>query len=136
MSIKKSFVEIHDLLSSNEDVLVSDIMPQLLEIMTSKQRDTNHRTNENDELEVFCYYHKQWENTTKVEYGKKANTATGLNSMCKIGTNQWTKQQREFKKFKSELLDKVVSGELASEDLQDEIAKLEEEKDRIIPLAS
>lgn len=134
-TIKKNFVEIHDILVSNKDKKVGDIIEQLMPIFESKQRDKNHRTNENGQLEVFCYYHKQWENTEEVEYGKKANTATGLNSMCKIGTNQWTKQQREFKKAKAELLDKVLAGEIDSSDLNEAIQALEEEKDKIVPLS-
>jgi HAMP domain-containing protein len=54
--------------------------------------------------------------------------------MCKVGTNQWTKQQREFKKFKSELLDKVASGEISADQIEGEIERLEEDKNRIVPL--
>lgn len=134
MTIKKSFVEIHNILSSNQDKLVSDILDELMPIFESKQRDKNHKTDEHG-LWIFCYYHKEWELVKQVEYGKKANTSTGLNSMCKVGTNQWTKQQREFKKARADLLDLVATGELAIEDINEEIAKLEEEKDRIVPLS-
>lgn len=132
-TIKKSFVEIHALLVANENKKVSSIMDQLLELMESQQRDKNHYTDEHG-LWVFCYYHKEWELTSQVEYGKKANTATGLNSMCKVGTNQWTKQQREFKQAKANLLEQVANGELAIEDINGKIAELEAEKDRIVSL--
>lgn len=135
-TIKKNFVEIHKILSSNENKKVKDILHLLEPLMESKQRDKNHRIDEDGVLWVFCYYHKEWENTQEVEYGKKANTSTGLNSMCKVGTNQWTKQQREYKKFKSELLDKVASGEIEPQDLQVEIEKLESDKNKIVPLSS
>jgi hypothetical protein len=132
-TIKKGFVEIHALLVANENKKVSSIMDQLLELMESQQRDKNHYEDEHG-LWVFCYYHKEWELTSQVEYGKKANTATGLNSMCKVGTNQWTKQQREFKKAKADLLNQVANGELAITDINDKIAELEAEKDRIVSL--
>jgi hypothetical protein len=134
-TIKKMFVEVHEILSSNQDKKVSEVLDQLMPLFESKQRDKNHRTNENGELEIFCYYHKQWENTEEVEYGKKANTATGLNSMCKIGTNQWTKQQREFKKAKADLLELVADGSVSAEEIPARIEELEAEKDKIKPLS-
>ena len=133
-TIKKGFVELHKILVSNKDKKVSTIMDQLIEIMESQQRDRNHFEDEHG-LWVFCYYHKEWELVQQVEYGNKVNTATGLNSMCKVGTNQWTKQQRDFKKSKSELLNQVADGTLAIEDINEEIAKLEEVKNMIIPLS-
>jgi len=133
-TIKKGFVELHKILVSNKDKKVSTIMDQLIEIMESQQRDRNHYEDEHG-LWVFCYYHKEWELVQQVEYGNKVNTATGLNSMCKVGTNQWTKQQRDFKKSKSELLNQVADGTLAIEDINEEIAKLEEAKNVIIPLS-
>ena len=132
-TIKKGYVEVYNILVANKDKKISSIMDQLLPIMESQQRDKNH-FEDNDGLHVFCYYHKEWELTQQVEYGKKVNTSTGLNSMCKVGTNQWTKQQREFKKSKSELLDLVSKGELNIENINDEIEKLEVEKDSIISL--
>ena len=132
-TIKKGFQEVYSILIANEDKKVSTVMDELVLIMTSKQRDKNH-FEDDDGLHVFCYYHKIWELTDQVEYGKKVNTATGLNSMCKVGTNQWTKQQREFKKSKADLLNQVASGELAIEDINDKIFELEDIKDQIIPI--
>jgi alpha-galactosidase/6-phospho-beta-glucosidase family protein len=132
-TIKKIYQEVHAILSANENKKVKDILPLLEPIMEAQQRDKNHFEDQHG-LWIFCYYHKEWELTKQVEYGKKANTATGLNSMCKVGTNQWTKQQREFKKFKSELLDKVASGEISADQIESEIEKLEEDKNRIVPL--
>jgi len=132
-TIKKGFIEVYNILVKNEDVLVSDIMSQLVPIMESQQRDKNHFEDEHG-LWIFCYYHKVWELTSQVEYGKKVNTATGLNSMCKVGTNQWTKQQRDFKASKSSLLEQVADGTLNVEDIKAKIEELEEVKDTIVPL--
>jgi hypothetical protein len=131
--IKKPFQEVYSILIANEDKKVSTILSELVEIMTSKQRDKNHYEDEHG-LWIFCYYHKEFELTDQVEYGQKVNTATGLNSMCKVGTNQWTKQQREFKKSKSDLLNQVADGTLAIDDINDKIDELEVIKDTIIPL--
>jgi hypothetical protein len=133
-TIKKGFTEVYNILIANEDVLVSDIMSLLVPIMESQQRDKNHYFDDDGNMFVFCYYHKDWEMCKQVEYGKKANTATGLNSMCKVGTNQWTKQQRDFKKSKSNLLELVANGSLAIEDINSEVEKLEITKDTIVTL--
>ena len=53
-------------------------------------------------------------------------TATGLNTMCKLGTSLWTKQQREFKKGKEDLLTQVASGEVAPTEIQEKLDELEE----------
>ena len=132
-TIKKAFVEIHNILESNQDKKVGELMDQLLELMESKQRDKNHEYRDG-KLYIFCYYHKEWECVDDIEYGSKANTATGYNTMCKIGVNCWTKQQRDFKQAKSALLDKVMSGEIEASELDSEIAKLEEAKNTIITI--
>lgn len=133
MNIKKNFVEIYNLLNANQDSKVEDIMDDLLELMVAQQRDKNHRQTEAG-LEVFCYYHKEWELVKNVEYGSKVNTATGLNSMCKVGVNQWTKQQRDCKEAQAGLLEKVMSGEIEVADLQEHKDALEEKRLEILPL--
>ena len=132
-TIKKGFVEVYNILIANEDKKVSSIIDQLMPIFESLQRDKNHRTTEHG-LEIFCYYHKQWELVKQVEYGKKVNTATGLNSMCKVGTNQWTKQQRDFKADRANLLGLVALGELAVEDINSKIEELDDVRTSIKPL--
>jgi len=132
--LKVNFESIYSVLEANQDKKVKDIMNLLIPLMVSKQRDSNSRTNDDGELEIFCYYHKEWELTTQVEYGAKSGSKTGLNSMCKVGVNAWTKQQRDFKTNKAELLQKVIDEDLSVEDLKDEILKLEDIKDSVIPL--
>lgn len=137
MSIKKVFNELNTLLSANQDKLVSELMPQLIELMSAKNASgSNGPTSYKDEsgkvIAVFCYYHKKWELVADHEYGLKAGTTTGLNSMCKLGVNQWTKQQREFKKAQSELLTKLASGELEVSQLSEAQAELNVAKDSIV----
>jgi hypothetical protein len=134
MSIKKPFVEIHKILLENSDKNISEVLPLLEPLMEAQVRDKAHKYDDDGNLWIFCYYHKEWEQVGEIEYGSKKNTATGYNTMCKVGVNQWTKQQREFKKAKAELLDKVMAGEVDAADLNDEIAALEEKKDEIVPL--
>lgn len=135
MSIKKVFNELNQLLSSNQDVLVKDLMPKLLELMsakTSSNGPASYRDSDGKVVAIYCYYHKVWELVEDHEYGAKAGTNTGLNTMCKVGVNAWTKQQREFKKAQSELLTKLASGELAIEQLSEAQVELETKKNAIV----
>ena len=68
-------------------------------------------------IAIYCYYHKQWELVNDVPYGSKINTATGLNTMCKVGVSKWTKKQRDAKKGKEELLTNVASGDIQVSDI-------------------
>ena len=131
--IKKNFEELYTLLNSNQEMKVEDIMQQALSLMVSKQRDKNHRESL-DGLWIFCYYHKEWELVSQVEFGSKASSATGYNSMCKVGVNAWTKQQRDFKTNKANLLEEMIAGKLEASDLSERIEDLEIIKDSIIPL--
>ena len=136
MSVKKVYAEVYALLSANQDATVGELMPQIEEVMQPAVADTNHRFNDAGQLEVYCYYHKEWENTTEVEYGKKAsNKTTGLNTMCKVGVNCWTKQQRDAKAAKAGLLDRVASGELEADDLKAELDRIEDGRKAILPRA-
>lgn len=133
-NIKKQFAEVYEILSANQDKKVSSILELLLPVMESKQRDSNQRINEAGNLEIFCYYHKEWEDTTLIEYGRKANTKTGLNTMCKVGVNCWTKQQRDYKEAKASLLEQIADKKITPDQLPGLISDLETEKDRILTI--
>lgn len=131
MTIKKAFVELVELLEANEGKKVSSILPQVLAMAESKKRDsTVLKDEEGNVIAIFCYYHKQWELLSEVEYGSKKNSASGYNTMCKIGVSKWTQAQRIAKKAKDEVLDGVSNGDIDPSDIK---AKLEEvEANRLI----
>lgn len=132
-NIKKQYQDIVALLEDNQNKKVSSILPQILELVTAKQSNKNFIKDENGKVvSVFCYYHKEWEDVSEVEYGAKASSATGLNSMCKEGVRQWTKQQRDAKKAKEELLAKVANGEVPADQLQEELAKIEDARQAVV----
>lgn len=138
--MKKQFEEIYAVLEANQNKKVSSIMPELIKLMARKnnasgQANTFIKNEAGEVTHVFCYYHKLWEEVAKVEYGAKANTATGLNTMCKEGVSNWTKQQRVKKQKEAALLSKVASGEIAVEDIGTIQAELQEEAKTIIPRA-
>ena len=112
MAIKKDYQLIVEFLEANQNKKVATILEQLREMCSQSNTVTFKKDDDGNVTEVFCYYHKQWELVSEHEYGKKAsNKATGLNTMCKVGYNQWTKQQSAAKKAKEQLLSRVAAGE-------------------------
>jgi hypothetical protein len=137
-TIKKAYVEIAELLNANSNRKVSTILPQLLELMTAKSSNgsdigkTFLKDDNGEVFAVYCYYHKQWELTSECEYGSKKGTSSGLNTMCKEGVSNWTKQQRQSKKSKDELLNLVATGEVEVCDLASAQEAIEEAKQVIV----
>lgn len=135
-NIKKDFVAIVELLEANANKKVSTIMDQILELATRKSGggangSTVYKVGD-EVVAIYCYYHKKWEVVSNVEYGKKANTSSGLNTMCKEGVSQWTKQQRTAKKAESELLNKLASGEIDASNLTELRAEIDANKQAIV----
>lgn len=134
MTIKKQFEEIVALLEANKGKKVSTILPEILEMTKAKQQAKNFEVDEEGNVtRVFCYYHKVWEDVSECEYGAKKSSASGLNSMCKLGYNQWSKQQRDFKKAKDALLQQVADGEVEASELNVMLDNLEAERVSIVP---
>lgn len=126
--IKKAFVELVNLLEANKGKKVSTIMPQILELASAKVASTTFHKVDDEVVAIYCYYHKQWELIANIPYGLKASTASGYNTMCKEGTSQWTKQQRQAKQRKEALLDDVASGKLDAKMLGGELEAIEEQR--------
>lgn len=132
-NIKKVYAELVELLEANKDKKVSTILEQVYAVAGAKQNAKNFKVDANGKVtHVFCYYHKEWEALSEVDYGVKKHSASGYNSMCKIGVNQWTKQQREAKKAESELLGLVASGQLSPDKIADEQARIEAKRTEIL----
>ena len=126
MSIKKAYVELVEMLEANANKKVETILPLVYAMAESKKKDSTVLKNEKGEvIAIFCYYHKQWELLSEVEYGQKANSASGYNTMCKVGVSKWTKQQSAAKKAKEEILTKVGNGEILPDDIKSEMEKIE-----------
>jgi hypothetical protein len=132
--IRKPFADLIAFLESNKEKKISAILPQVRELCESKKKDSTIRKDESGKItHIFCYYHKEWE---PVEwYGAKQSSHSGLNTMCKIGVNEWTKRQSGIKKAKEEVLMKVSKGEIKPEQVQGELERIEKESLKIIPRA-
>lgn len=139
-TIKKAYVAIVDLLRANKGATVNDILPQVEELCAAKvgtgggKASTFHRDDEGNVVAIQCYYHKRWFRVDETEFGKKASSASGFNSMSKDGQSKWNKQQAEAKKAEAGLLDQVMAGELAPEDIPGEKERIAQDAKRIEPL--
>lgn len=138
MNIKKQYEEIFALLQANQNRKVATIMPDLLALMQSKSGGSDIgktflKDDEGSTYAVYCYYHKKWELVEHIPFGAKANTATGLNTMCKEGVSNWSKQQRLYKKAKDELLEQVADQKISADELPALLNELEEQRKLIVP---
>ena len=138
IAVKKVYAELFKFLTDNKHKKVSTILAEA-SVMMSKQTNAVAETTRYDEdgklTHVYCYYHKEWEDITECEYGLKKNTKSGLNTMCKLGVSNWTKQQRAKKKAESELLTKLAAGEIDVADLPTLQAEILEASKLIVPRA-
>ena len=136
-----SIADIELFLAENSSRKVSSISEDLLAMVAKLSIPKSNGTGKNfikdaegNVIAVFCYYHKTWELVEHIPYGKKAsNASTGLNTMCKEGTSNWTKQQKAFKKGESDLLTKLAAGEVDVSDLSALKQDLEDAKQTIVP---
>ena len=138
MNIKKQYEELFALLQANQNRKVSAIMPDLLILMQAKSGGSDIgktflKNEDGSTYAVYCYYHKRWELVEQVGYGLKANTATGLNTMCKEGVSNWAKQQRTYKKAKDQLLEQVADQTISVDDLPGLLHELDEARKAIVP---
>ena len=136
-----SIADIELFLAENSKKKVSSISEDLLAMVAklSIPKSSGAGRNfvkdaEGNVIAVFCYYHKVWELVEHIPYGKKAsNASTGLNTMCKEGTSNWTKQQKAYKAGESELLTKLSIGEVDVSELPTLKQQLEDAKTAIVP---
>ncbi len=138
VQVKKAYVELYQLMLANPKKQIGTLMPEFLELMQSKSAGGSNgksfiKNAEGVVTHVYCYYHKKWEDVTIAEYGKKTNTASGLNTMCKEGVSAWTKQQRIKKQAEAKLLERVASGDLEVGLIADEQVKILEQSKLIEP---
>ena len=118
MKIKKSFEELVAFLEQNKGKKVDAIMSDIYMMAESKkQSEASIKDVDGNVLAIYCYYHKQWEVVAEVPYGMKKSSTTGLDTMCKIGVKMWTKQQRDAKKAKEQLLEDVSNGNVQPQDI-------------------
>ena len=118
MSTKKVFIPVVEFLEANKNKKVGTILEELKALVASKSATKTYIANEEGQtIAVYCYYHKQWEIVQDVPYGVKQTRPSGLNTMCKVGVSEWSKQQRVIKNINTEVLNKLETGEIGPEDI-------------------
>lgn len=138
MSVKKAFVELVNFLEENADKKVKSVMSDVVAMCSARSGGGSlgtsfHKNADGEVVAVKCYYHKLWMDPREVEFGAKANSATGFNTMCKDGVSKWTKQQRDAKKAREQLLTDVAAGEVQASDLPAALTAIDEAAKTIIP---
>lgn len=130
MAIKKAFQPIMTLLAANMSATVADVYEQVEALVSAKvggggKASNFVRNSAGEVVAILDYAFKKWVDPRLVEFGPKAGTPTGLNTMCKAGVSAWTKAQAEFKKGKDAVVAELLAGQISSEDANERIAELE-----------
>lgn len=133
ITIKKDMQDLYNHLQTLEN---KKLTPKVLEeiaatyLATKNSNGSGSRTTayyvNRDLVAVFCYYHKRWELVNSIEYGNKAGTKTGLNTMCKEGVSAWTKSNRQKTKAKDDLLASYTKGDIDSDAFKTALQALDE----------
>jgi len=115
---KETHKDVVAFLLRNQNKKVSTILNDVLDMTKRKARTKASICDANGNVfAIYCYYHKQFELVSETPYGAKKSSSTGLNTMCKVGTSLWTKQNNRVKKIGSVILSEIESGELKTEDI-------------------
>ena len=133
MTIKKQFVDVVEFLEANKNKKVSTILDEIISMTSGKnvEAKTFHKDEHGTVIAIRCYYYKKWMHVDDVEFGRKASTASGYNTMCKKGVSNWTKQQRVAKQAKELLLEQLASGEFDASDLPAKLDEVEQARKAI-----
>lgn len=137
-AVKKAFQPIVAFLEANKDKTVSEILGDVIALTAAKGsrvasaslKDADGKT-----WAVRCYWHEQWElvdGEGAVEYGPKANTSTGLNSMCRSGTNQWNAANNGKKKQKEQIFQDLMAQKITHEEAQAQTAELNKPVEKVM----
>ncbi|AFV51126.1 hypothetical protein MS_047 [Vibrio phage VPMS1] len=145
-TIKKAFAPIISVLTAamqaDENATIASVFEEVEGLAAAKtgagggKASTFHRNDDGEVVAVKCYYLNKWLHlgAPDVEFGEKKSSASGLNSMCKHGMSNWTKQNNAAKKEKEQLLGRVAEGEIDAADVPAELKAIDERKDAIVPL--
>lgn len=144
MSIKKAYEPIINLLVSaveaDAKVKVSAILEQVRELASAKvargEGSSFIKDASGTVVAIHDYYFKRWMplvGDKAVEFGAKAKTSTGLNTMCKEGVSHWTKQQRAAQLANEAILTKLKAKEITADDIDALQAEIEVTRKAIAP---
>ena len=137
-NIKKAFVPLMSLLAANMNEKVKKVYPEIEALVTAAAggggQPAYHKNEAGELVALHCSYHKKWFKPSEVEFGAKASSASGFNTMCKDGMSKWTKQLAAFKKAKEALLTDVGEGKVQPSEIAGITAELEQVREAIVPI--
>ncbi len=137
MSTKKAFLPIMELLEANQNKQVSAVIEDVRKLTAAKTGGGGraagnvHKNDKGEVTHIFCYYHKKWEAVADCDYGKKASSPTGYSNMCKEGTAAWSKQQRDAKAARDQLLKDVESGDVKHTEITARMETIEKARGKV-----
>ena len=143
VTYKKTFVPIMDILLADTTATIDSVLDQIAPIAAAKQRGAtkgesakNHLKDlEGNVVGIRCYYYKRWMpvvGAAAVEFGVKASSATGFNTMSKSGQSHWSKQHSLAKRELLNLFDQLEAGELAPEDISSAKQAIEDKRNEVV----
>ncbi len=128
---KKVFKDLVSFLEVNKDKMIKNILPEIYNLTHSKicrvEGDSFIKDKSGKLVAAMCFYYRQWMIVTgenAVEFGLKAKTKTGFNTMCKAGLELWLKQQKTAKQATKQIVVDIKADVLAIKDIskrEDEI---------------
>lgn len=129
--IKKIYKDLVAFLETNKDKAIKNVLPEIYNLTRSKicrvEGDSFIKDKDGKLVAAMCFYYQQWmplvgENA--VEFGVKANTKTGLNTMSKAGLELWLAQQKTATQAGKQIIVDIKTEVLAIKDIgkrEDEI---------------
>lgn len=138
-NIKKAYQAIIAHLETNSDKRVRDVLPEVIEMASAKQGGGGgvksfHKNEAGEVVAAKCGFFGLWFPVIgegAVEFGAKASSASGLNTMCKAGVSAWTKSNSDYKKGRDQLLTDMANPEntdVTADNLADLLQGLEDAK--------
>ena len=118
MTIKKTFTEIHALLSANPEKKVKEILPQATALMEAKSREggTNCvRDAQNNVVIIVDAYDgraKPIVGEGAVAFSKKASSSTGFNSYSNLTYKLWQERNNFYKVAHDLMMEAIVQGKV------------------------
>ena len=140
MAVKKAYQDVVAFLEDNSDKKVKTILDEVIEMVSAKGRAgagarSFIKSDDGTVVAILDYYFKRWMplvGEQAVDFGSKAGSASGFNTMCKAGVSNWTKQQRQATAAKAQMIDDLESGDLDRESIADCRAEIEEARTQVL----
>lgn len=141
--IKQSYKPLMGLLESNLGSTVSELMPKILAVVTTKRARNKplyiYSEATGEHVATLCTYHNMFEfvgtGAGEAEFSNKLGSPTGLGTICKLGSSQYAGQVREHRRQSDELMQGMLADPplFTREAAEREMANIEFNRRVVIP---